>query len=319
MSKTLRSARPLSFLLAAVLATWSLPSAAFADASSEARKAQILANLVAQFPQLEGMGPVMGEIKPSGIPGLDEGSFTVGGRQTQVFHVTADNKKLWMVSGQAIDVSQSAEQLVAAKAEAARIEEQEALLRAEELEKSAAGLPFRGKADAPVTIVEFSDFQCPYCSRGAQLVEDLLAKHPNDIKFVFKHRPLEDIHPWAMPAAIAASCAAEQKPEAFWILHDAYFKNQKELNAGNLADKTREFLAGSGIDLEKFAVCSQDPTSAGYQKAKKAISDDVAFGSRMGAGGTPAFFIGGHFINGIGPLDHFEAVFEQAKTSSKAD
>jgi len=284
-------------------------------AAGEDRRAQILANLEAQYPQLEEMQPVMGEIKPTGIAGLDEGSFTVGGRQTQVFHVTSDNKKLWMLGGPPLDVSKTAAEIAFAKAEQAKAEAQQAKTRAAELEKAVAGLPFRGKAEAPVTIVEFSDFQCPYCSRGADLIEQLLTKYPDDVKFVFKHRPLEDIHPWAKPAAIAASCAAEQKPEAFWTLHDAYFENQKDLTAANLPSKTREFLAGTGIDLQKFAVCADDPSSAAHKKALAAIGADVELGSRIGAGGTPAFFVGGQFVNGIAPLERFEALVAQAKTA----
>jgi protein-disulfide isomerase len=297
---------------AVLLGLLAVASAAFAD---DARKALILTNLQALFPQLEEMKPVMGEIKPTGIPGLDEGSFVVGGRQTQLFHVTSDNKKLWMIGGPPFDVSKTPEQIAAAKAEQAKAEAETAKTRAAELEKGVVGVPFRGKADAPVTIVEFSDFQCPYCSRGADLVEQILAKYPNDVKFVFKHRPLQDIHPWATPAAIAATCAAEQKPEAFWTLHDAYFEHQKELTAENLAAKTREYLAGAGIDLQKFAACAEDPNSPAYQEAAAKVVADYDFGTKVGAGGTPAFFVGGQFVNGIAPLEHFETLIAQAKTA----
>lgn len=306
--KSLSSAVPLG--LAALLAL--MPATTFAD---EARAALILANLEAQFPQLRELRPVMGPLRPTGVAGLDEGSFTVAGKQTQVFHVTSDNKKLWMIGGPPLDVSKTAAEIAAIKSEQSKAEQATAATRAAELDKSVAGLPYRGKADAPVTIVEFSDFQCPYCSRGADLVEELLAKYPNDLKFVFKHRPIESIHPWAKPAAIAASCAAEQKPEAFWTLHDAYFENQRDLTAANLAGKTREFLAGAGIDLQKFAVCAEDPNSAAYQKAAAQIAADQELGTKVGAGGTPAFFVGGQFVNGIAPIEHFESLIAQAKTA----
>jgi protein-disulfide isomerase len=298
----------------ALLGLLALPAASFAD---DQRKALILSNLEALFPQLAQMKPVMNEIKSSGIAGLDEGSFTIG-QQTQLFHVTSDNKKLWMIGGPPFDVSKTPAEIAAAKADQAKKEAQAAETRGAELEKAVAGLPFRGKADAPVTIVEFSDFQCPYCSRGADLVEQLLAKYPNDLKFVFKHRPLEDIHPWALPAAIAASCAADQKPEAFWTLHDAYFDNQKTLTAENLSAKTREFLGGTGIDLQKFASCSEDPNSEGYRKAAAQIAADMDLGSKVGAGGTPAFFVDGQFVNGIAPLEHFETLIAQAKSGKGA-
>ncbi len=307
-------AAAISFFTFLLLAS-SGPAAAQPASSQEARQAQILANLEALFPQLKEMSPVMGELRPTGIAGLDEGSFTVGGRQTQLFHVTADNKKLWMIGGEPVDVSKNAAELASLAADAAAAENGKAAERAAELEKSVAGSPFRGKADAPVTIVEFSDFQCPYCSRGADLVEQLLEKYPNDVKFVFKHRPLENIHPWAKPAAVAAVCAAEQKPEAFWQLHDAYFDNQQQLTTTNLAEKTLGFLAGSGLDLAKFAACSEDTDSAEHRQALQTIGADFEFGNRLGAGGTPAFFVDGRFVNGIAPLEHFETLIAEAKSA----
>lgn len=282
------------------------PGAASADdTNADSRKARILANLQVQFPQLKDMTPVMGEIKSSGIAGLDQGTFIVGGRQTQAFLVTSDNKKFWMVSGEALDVSKSDTEIQAAIAERTKAETEEAGKRAQELQDSIAGQPFRGKADAPITVIEFSDFQCPYCSRGAQTMEQLVAKYPNDVKFVFKHFPL-NFHPWAMPAAIAANCAANQKPEAFWTLHDAYFKYQKDLNPGNLADKTREYLAGSGIDMAKFVACSEDKDSEEYKKAAQAVNADMSLGGRHGVTGTPGFFVNGHFLNGAMPIEQFE-------------
>ncbi len=291
------------------------PGAASADdTNADSRKARILANLQVQFPQLKDMSPVMGEIKSSGIPGLDQGTFIVGGRQTQAFLVTPDNKKFWMVSGEPLDVSKSDQEIQAAIAERTKAEAEEAGKRAKELQDSIAGLPFRGKADAPITVIEFSDFQCPYCSRGAQTMEQVLAKYPNDVKFVFKHFPL-NFHPWAMPAAIAANCAANQKPEAFWTLHDAYFKNQKDLNPGNVADKTREYLAGSGIDMAKFVACSEDKDSEEYKKAAQGVNADMSLGGRHGVTGTPGFFVNGHFLNGAVPIEQFDEVIAKAKAN----
>ena len=289
------------------------PGAASAeDTNADARKARILANLQVQFPQLKDMSPVMGEIKASGISGLDQGTFIVGGRQTQAFLVTADNKKFWMVSGEPLDVSKSDDEIKTALAERAKAEAEEATKKAKDLQDSVAGQPFRGKADAPITIVEFSDFQCPYCSRGAQTMEQLLAKYPNDVKFVFKHFPL-NFHPWAMPAAISAKCAADQKPEAFWALHDAYFKNQKDLNPGNVADKTREYLAGSGIDMAKFVACAEDKDTEEYKKAAQAVNADMSLGGRLGVSGTPGFFVNGHFLNGAMPIEQFEEAMAKAR------
>ncbi|MBM4266616.1 MAG: thioredoxin, partial [Deltaproteobacteria bacterium] len=104
--------------------------------------------------------------------------------------------------------------------------------RMTKLNEAAAKAPYRGKKDASVTIVEFSDFQCPFCARGAATMEEVVKKYPDDVKFVFMHFPL-DFHPWAKPAAIATNCAAKQDNDAFWILHDKYFADQKALTPAN--------------------------------------------------------------------------------------
>ena len=288
------------------------------DTNAESRKARILANLQVQFPQLKDLQPVMGEIKSSGISGLDQGSFTVGGGggrpQTQAFLITADNKKFWMVNGEPLDVSKSDEEIKAALAEQTKKEAEAAAQKAKDLQDSVAGLPFRGKADAPITIVEFSDFQCPFCTRGAQTMEQVLAKYPNDVKFVFKHFPL-NFHPWAMPAAVAANCAANQKPEAFWTLHDAYFEHQKEITPANVADKTREYLKDSGIDMAKFVACSEDKDTEEYKKAAQAVNADMSLGGRLGVSGTPGFFVNGHFLNGAVPIEQFDDAIAKAKAA----
>jgi protein-disulfide isomerase len=289
------------------------PGAASADdTNADARKARILANLQVQFPQLKDMSPVMGEIKSSGIAGLDQGTFIVGGRQTQAFLVTADNKKFWMVSGEPLDVSKSDEEIKAALADQAKKEAEAAANKAKDLEAAIAGRPFRGNAKAEVTIVEFSDFQCPYCTRGAQTMEQVIAKYPNDVKFVFKHFPL-NFHPWALPAAVAAECANNQKPEAFWALHDAYFKNQKDITPANLAEKNKEYLAGSGIDMAKFVACSEDKDTEEYKKASQTVNADMSLGGRLGVSGTPGFFVNGHFLNGAMPIEQFDEAIAKAK------
>lgn len=277
------------------------------DTNGDARKARILSNLKLQFPQLADLSPVMGEIKGSGIAGLDEGSFVVGGRQTQKFLVTGDNKKLWLIGADPIDVSKTDDQIAAENKERDAAAATEAIKRAADLDAAIQGQPFRGKADAKITVVEFSDFQCPYCARGAQTMEQLVAKYPNDVKFVFKHFPL-NFHPWAQPAAVAANCAAAQKPEAFWKLHDAYFANQKDITPQNVMDKSREYLKDSGIDLAKFVACAEDKDTEEYKKTAAAVNADMTLGGRLGVSGTPGYFVNGHFLNGAMPIENFDAI-----------
>ncbi|MCH7638576.1 MAG: thioredoxin domain-containing protein [Bacteroidetes bacterium] len=290
-------------------------SAQFAISDDEAatqRRERILENLKYQLPQLRGSFIVMGEITASDIDGLDEGSFMVNGRQSYSFLVTSDDATLYLLSADPIDVSLSSEDIAAALEEERQAAARQAAERHQELTAFAANMPVRGNPDAPVTIFEFSDFQCPYCARGFTTVEQILEEYPNDVKFVYLHFPLEN-HPWAMPAAIAAVCAAEQGDNAFWILHDSYFRNQRTINPSNVLDASREFLAvsGSGIDLSVWSTCAGDTESEDYQQASAAIASSMTTGSTYGVEGTPGFFVNGHFINGALPLETFEELIDE--------
>jgi protein-disulfide isomerase len=288
---------------------WTAPAAAQPD-----RKAQILENLKLNIPQLAEVGPTMGPIGPSGIDGLDEGTFVVQGRPYS-FLVTADNKKLWLIQGEAMDVSRGEAEIKLAIAEREEEARKAAEARTAQLAASIEGRPFRGSADAAVTIIEFSDFQCPYCTRGAATVEEILERYPNDVKFVFQHFPL-GFHPWAKPAAIAANCAGLQNPDAFWTLHDAYFKDQKQLTTDNVVAKSEGYLAGSGIDMKTWENCAADTNSAEYKAEAANVDADMALGQALGVTGTPGFFVNGEFLNGAQPIDAFVPLIEAAKANS---
>ena len=302
-------------LACALLALQVFVPAAMADGDPEARKARILANLKLQFPQLESTGVVMGVIGPSSIAGLDEGSFVVGGRQTQNFLVTTDDTKLYLVAGEPIDVSRGEEEIQAELSKRKEEEAAQAKERSAELVASIEGRPFRGNPDAPVTIIEFSDFQCPYCSRGANTMEEVLEKYPNEVKFVFKHFPL-DFHPWAKPASVASHCAGLQNGDAFWTLHDSYFAKQREITPENVLAKSKEFLAGSGIDMDQWSECAEKTDSEAHKAAAAAVDADMAFGQKMGVSGTPGFFVNGTFLSGAQPLAKFEPLIKEATGGS---
>ncbi len=274
------------------------------------RKDKILANLKHKYPQLAKATVVMGDLKASRYGSLDEGSFTVNGKP-QNFLISNDDTELYMVSAP-IDVSMSAEELKVAQAKREAEEAAAAAERNVELAALAEGVPIKGNPDAPVTIIEFSDFQCPYCSRAANTVEQILAKYPNDVKFVFQHFPL-GFHPWAKPAAIASECAANQNDDAFWTLHDKYFENQKALNPGNVIAKSKEYLEGSEVDMEQWSNCAENQESEEYKAASAAVDAAMAAGKKHGVSGTPGFFVNGHFLNGAQPLAAFEPLIEAAK------
>jgi protein-disulfide isomerase len=303
-----------------------VPVAAFgqdeAESDVEARKARILANLKLKFPQLEQGNVAIGDIVPTEFAGLDQGSFTVPGRGgTQQFLVSHDDKKFWLTSGEPIDVSLSEDEIKALVADREAAKQLEAEERRTLLADATAGLPTRGNPEAPVTIVKFSEFQCPYCTRGAATVAEILAKYPDDVKYIFKHFPL-GFHNWAKPAAIASQCAAVQSADAFWTLHDKYFEAQRTLTAANLMENTKEYLADTGIDMAQWSTCAEDTESEEYKAATAVVEADQALGTRLGVSGTPGFFVNGHFLKGAQPIAQFEPLIKAATgsgTSAPAD
>jgi protein-disulfide isomerase len=175
--------------------------------------------------------------------------------------------------------------------------------------------PVRGNPDAPVTIVEFADFQCPYCARASQTVAEVLAKYPDDVKLVFVHFPLSN-HPWAKPAAIAAICVAEQDPSVFWELHDYYFSNQGQIGRDNVLVRSKEFLAQTDINLASWSTCAEDASSSSYVAATSQISKATQLGNALGVTGTPAFFVNGRSLSGgARPLSEFEQMIREAMQS----
>jgi protein-disulfide isomerase len=304
------------FLFAVLLSPLAAPAFAQADDESmasgdAARKARILANLEFNIPQLAQANPSIGSIGPSGIAGLEEGTLIING-QPRPFLVTSDDKKFWLLASEPLDVSRDTAEI---EAEQARKDQE----REQTLAGITEGQPVRGNPDAPVTIVEFSDFQCPYCARGFQTVEQLLEKYPQDVKFVFQHFPLTQIHPWAKPAAIAAECASSQSPEAFWTLHDAFFSNQGDFNPGNVVEKGKTILADSGIDLGQWETCAGDQSSEAHKAAEAAVDAEQSKGQELGVSGTPGFFVNGQFLNGAQPITAFEPLIEKAKKNGMSE
>jgi len=160
-----------------------------------------------------------------------------------------------------------------------------------------AGRPIRGREDAPVTIVEFSDFQCPYCSRARPTVNRVRDTYGDKVRVVFRHFPLQ-IHPEAQKAGEAAACAGEQGK--FWEMHDRLFANQSALQVADL----KAHAAGLGLDAEAFGRCLDSARHAA------AVQRDVEEGAEYGVSGTPAFFINGRPLVGAQPFESFAQVID---------
>lgn len=159
------------------------------------------------------------------------------------------------------------------------------------------GAPVNGPKNAPVTIIAFSDFQCPFCSRVVPTLHDLEKQYQGKIKVVFKHQPLP-FHNNAKPAAMASMAANEQGK--FWEYHDKLFANQQALDRPSLERYAEELK----LDMGKFRAALDS------NKFDKYITDDSNEGMRVGANGTPTFFINGRQVVGAQPIDAFKAVID---------
>lgn len=155
--------------------------------------------------------------------------------------------------------------------------------------------PAFGAPDAKVVIVEFSDFQCPFCKQVQPVVKKILADYGNKVWFVYRDFPLESLHPQAVMAALAAECAHEQGK--FWDMHDKIFENQDQLSSANL----KIWALQIGLNSIQFGNCLD---SAQYFDA---VNQDLQDGIAAGVKATPTFFINGQKVEGAIPL----AVFEQ--------
>lgn len=165
------------------------------------------------------------------------------------------------------------------------------------LEVEAKG-PSRGPADAPVTIVEFSDFECPYCSRANAVLEQVEAAYPGKVRVVFRDFPLS-FHSNAQKAAEAGHCADEQGK--FWQLHDKMFANQRALDVDSLKTYARDI----GADGDAFDACLDSGKKASL------VQEAMEAGADLGVRGTPAFFINGKMVAGALPFEEFKKIVDK--------
>jgi protein-disulfide isomerase len=167
----------------------------------------------------------------------------------------------------------------------------------------AKGAPVKGAKDALVTIVQYSDYQCPFCSRVEPTIEKVMTEYKGKVRVVWRDLPLP-FHPNAMPAAIAARAAGEQGK--YWEMHDKIFANQQTMDRPTYEKYAQEL----GLNMGKFKAALD------AEKGKDAIQADSASGNKIGARGTPAFFINGKFLSGAQPFEMFKAkIDEELKTA----
>ncbi len=157
--------------------------------------------------------------------------------------------------------------------------------------------PVRGAAGAPVTIIEFSDFQCPFCGRAEPTLAQLSQQYGDKIRLVYKHFPL-GMHPFAQKAAEASECAGEKGK--FWELHDLLYANQQALEV----DKLVEYAEKIGLDGNDFRQCVE----SGRMEAR--IKKDVEAGANAGVQSTPSFFVNGVKVRGAQGVDFFKEIID---------
>jgi protein-disulfide isomerase len=164
----------------------------------------------------------------------------------------------------------------------------------------------RGRLNAPIQIVEFSDFQCPFCAASLPVLERVMEKYPGQIVLAYRHFPLPG-HTQAMPAAEAAECAREQGK--FWEMHDLIFANQQAVGM----ESYRAFAEQLELNLNQFDTCLSE------HRYEDAILQDVRDGQGYGVSGTPTFFINGHPIPGAADLVTFQTQIEQIQATAGSE
>lgn len=157
--------------------------------------------------------------------------------------------------------------------------------------------PSLGPKDAPLTIVEFGDFSCPYSREVYFVLKKFLLAHPNQIQLVYRDFPLEDLRPIAKTASLAAECAHEQGK--FWELHDKIYQNQNDLSQDRLLELAKQV----GINESRYKNCMNS------EKYSAEIQTDIEEGFAAGVRGTPTFFINGNRVAGSIPENMFEEIF----------
>jgi protein-disulfide isomerase len=248
--------------------------------------------------QMVGYNPALSwrvaEIRPTQVPGLTEVLVVITDPQnssTNKFYVTSDLKHA--VTGDIIPFGPKP------------FEEDRA-----RLEKGVNG-PAKGPAKAPVTIVEFSDMQCPHCKQVAPVIEQVLAQEPN-VHFVFQNFPLP-LHNWAEKAASYVDCVGRGPKDAVWPFIQKTFEQQENITEANADEKLKAIATESGADGDQVAACAVKPDT------KARIQASLALGKAVGVTGTPAIFINGRLLSGGAPAEVLKQIveFQAGQTNTK--
>jgi protein-disulfide isomerase len=239
--------------------------------SVEARIERYLRNLYAWGPSFDVK---IGTPKPSPIPDLLEVPVTVSvSSQSDTAIIYVDKNVKFLLRGELTDMSVDP-------------------LADTRSKLHPGNSPSIGPENAKITLIEFADFECPSCRALDLILRDLVASNP-DIRLVYKNFPLTDLHPWAMTAAIAGQCTYQQKPAAFWKVHNAIFDAQDVISPSNVWDKMIDLATQQALNMETFRACMSDPATS------KQIEESIEEGHALNITATPTTFINGRRV--VGP------------------
>ena len=216
----------------------------------------------------------VGDPRPAEIPGFYDVTVTASAgqaRQSESFLVSLDGRRI--IRGTVYDTAKNP-----FAREVAKI--------------STTGAATLGPPDAPVRLAIFSDLQCGYCAQAAKTLRAVLPSYPKDVQLVFKDMPLDQIHPWARPAAVLGRCILRQKPAAFWEYHDWIFETQSQITPENLRGKVVEFAARRGLNPVALGTCVDSPEVAAE------VERSVAEARALDVTSTPTMFVNGR--RGVG-------------------
>jgi protein-disulfide isomerase len=245
-------------------------SSAAKPGTVESRVEQYLRNLYAWGPTYDVK---VGPSKPSPIPDLLEVPVTVStGGQSDTAIVYVSKTGNFLLRGELADMSVDPFADIRSKLHVGTS-------------------PSMGPEDAKITLIEFADFECPSCRQLDLILRELLPRHP-EVRLVFKHYPLTDIHPWAMTAAIASQCALQQSPVAFWKMHDAIFDAQDVITPSNVRDKMLDLANHLGLNAETYQACMINPETTSQVKAT------IEEGHTLAINGTPTIFVNSRRVLG---------------------
>lgn len=197
-----------------------------------------------------------------------------------------------------LEMQKKQERMMAFVAELEKKTEVNKTLDPPRIDVAAGDSPRFGSADAPVEIIEFSDFQCPYCTRGAATLDEVKEKYGDKVTVVYRHFPL-DFHDRADRAAQASECANDQ--DKFWPYHDQLFANQSALQEADLV----RYAKMVELDVKQFEDCMAT------NKHAQTVQDDLKEGAEAGMSGTPGFFINGRFVGGAQPIQVFSEIIDE--------